>query len=67
MHRIFSTQEVADLCGVAERTVAKWFDSGRLRGWRTYQGTRRIPANRLEQFLERHGMTEMLDRTSRNA
>jgi two-component system, OmpR family, response regulator RpaA len=29
----FTTGQVATLAGVAPRTVSKWFDSGRLRGW----------------------------------
>jgi excisionase family DNA binding protein len=55
--QVFTTSEVARICKVAPRTVGKWFDSGRLRGYRI-PGTqdRRIPRDHLIQFLKEHGM-----------
>lgn len=57
MQQVFTTSEVALICKVAERTVNKWFDSGRLRGYRL-PGTqdRRIPRDHLIRFLKEHGM-----------
>jgi PleD family two-component response regulator len=42
---------------VAPRTVSKWFDSGRLRGYRIPGSQdRRIPREYLIKFLKEHGM-----------
>src|SRR4051794_14810730 len=35
MTDIFTTGQVARICKVSPRTVNKWFDAGRLRGYRT--------------------------------
>ena len=32
--KVFTTGQVAKICKVAPRTVSKWFDSGRLKGYR---------------------------------
>lgn len=54
---IFTTGQIAKICKVAPRTVAKWFDSGRLRGF-AIPGSkdRRIPREHLLRFLKEHGM-----------
>lgn len=53
----FTTVECAKICKVSPRTVAKWFDSGRLRGYRIPgTQTRRIPRYYLVQFLKEHGL-----------
>ena len=54
---ILTTGEVAKACNVASRTVAKWVDTGRLRGYRL-PGTkdRRIPLQQLVRFMKAHGM-----------
>lgn len=31
---VYTTGEVARICQVAPRTVSKWFDTGRLKGYR---------------------------------
>jgi len=56
MANIFTAAEVARICNVAPRTVNKWFDAGRLRGYRI-PGTmdRRIPFADLLAFLTEHG------------
>jgi two-component system, OmpR family, response regulator RpaA len=53
---VFTTGQVARLCNVCPRTVAKWFDSGRLKG-HCLPGSvdRRIPAADLRRFLLDHG------------
>lgn len=56
-NRNFTTGEVAKICKVAARTVSKWFDSGKLRGYRIPGSQdRRIPFGNLVQFLNDHGM-----------
>src|SRR5678809_117517 len=45
------------ICKVAPRTVSKWFDSGRLKGYRIPGSQdRRIPREYLIKFLKEHGM-----------
>ena len=54
---IFTTNQVALICKVAPRTVNKWFDSGRLRGYRIPGSLdRRVPREFLIRFLREHGM-----------
>jgi excisionase family DNA binding protein len=55
---VYTTGQVAKLCSVAPRTVAKWVDSGELKGYRLPGSQdRRIPVKELERFLESHSMT----------
>jgi excisionase family DNA binding protein len=55
--KVFTTGQVAKICKVAPRTVSKWFDSGRLRGYRIPGSQdRRIPREQLIRFLKEHGM-----------
>lgn len=57
MKTIFTTGQVAKICKVAPRTVSKWFDTGRLRGYRIPGSQdRRIPRDHLIRFLKEHGM-----------
>lgn len=60
---VLTTGQVAHLCAVAPRTVSKWFDSGRLRGYRIPGShDRRIPRAELVAFLREHGMFDALRR-----
>lgn len=54
---IYTTGQIATMCKVAPRLVTKWFDSGRLRGYRI-PGTqdRRVPREYLLSFLQEYGM-----------
>ncbi|MDO4585303.1 MAG: response regulator [Planctomycetia bacterium] len=55
--KVFTTGQVARICKVAPRTVSKWFDSGRLKGYRIPGSQdRRIPREYLIKFLKEHGM-----------
>lgn len=55
--QVLTTGEVAKLCNVAPRTVSKWFDSGRLRGYRIPGSKdRRIPLDQLVAFMRAHGL-----------
>ena len=54
---VLTTGEVARICHVAPRTVSKWFDSGRLRGYRIPGSRdRRIPLAQLVAFMRAHGI-----------
>lgn len=54
---VFTTGQVAKICKVAPRTVSKWFDTGRLRGYRIPGSQdRRIPREQLIRFLKEHEM-----------
>lgn len=49
---VFTTGDVSRICHVAPRTVSKWFDSGKLRGYRIPGSQdRRIPREQLIQFM----------------
>lgn len=57
MRMVFTTSQVARICMVAPRTVSKWFDSGRLQGYRIPGSRdRRIPREHLIRFLREHGL-----------
>jgi excisionase family DNA binding protein len=57
LRKVFTTGEVAEICKVAPRTVSKWFDSGRLKGYRIPGSMdRRIPREHLIAFLDEHGI-----------
>lgn len=54
---VFTTGQVARICQVAPRTVSKWFDTGRLHGYRIPGSQdRRIPRHDLVEFMQSHGM-----------
>ena len=54
---VLTTGEVARICRVTPRTVSKWFDSGRLGGYRIPGSRdRRIPVDQLVAFMRRHDM-----------
>ena len=54
---VLTTGEVARACRVAPRTVSKWFDTGKLRGYRIPGSRdRRIPLQQLIAFMRAHGI-----------
>lgn len=54
--RAFTTGQVAKMCKVAGRTVCKWFDSGRLKGYRVPgSNDRRVPRESLVEFMTEYG------------
>ncbi|HPF41651.1 MAG TPA: response regulator [Phycisphaerae bacterium] len=54
---VLTTGEVAKICNVAPRTVSKWFDSGKLRGYRIPGSKdRRIPLDQLVRFMKAHSI-----------
>ena len=56
-NRVFTTGEVATICGVSADTVSRWFDSGQLEGYRLGSGgDRRIPYLNLKKFMIARGI-----------
>jgi excisionase family DNA binding protein len=54
---VLTTGDVARICHVAPRTVSKWFDAGRLRGYRIPGSRdRRIPTEHLLAFMRANGI-----------
>jgi excisionase family DNA binding protein len=59
---VFTTGQVAKICSVAPRTVSKWFDSGKLSGYRLPgSDDRRIPAHELKRFVLKYKISIALD------
>lgn len=57
MRDVLTTGEVARICGVAPRTVSKWFDAGQLRGFKIPGSRdRRIPRESLVRFMKAYGI-----------
>jgi hypothetical protein len=55
--QVFTTGDDAKICRVAPRTISKWFDAGRIKGYRIPgSNDRRIPREALIRFLADHGM-----------
>jgi excisionase family DNA binding protein len=55
--KFYTTTQVARLCGLSHRTIAKLFDAGVIRGYRLPgSGFRRIPEKELLSFLAALGM-----------
>jgi excisionase family DNA binding protein len=63
LKEILTTGQVADICKVAPRTVTKWFDCGRLKGYKIPGSRdRRIPLSELVKFMKEYGIpTDQLD------
>ncbi len=56
-NRVFTTGEVASICGVSADTVSRWFDLGQIEGYRLGPGgDRRIPYDSLRKFMLSHGI-----------
>jgi len=56
-NRVFTTGEVATICGVSADTVSRWFDLGQIDGYRLGPGgDRRIPYESLRKFMLSHGI-----------
>ena len=56
-NRVFTTGEVAAICGVSADTVSRWFDLGQIDGYRLGPGgDRRIPFESLRKFMVSHGI-----------
>lgn len=55
--KVFTSGEVADICGVSSDTVSRWFDLGQIEGYRLGPGgDRRIPYDSLKKFMVSHGI-----------
>lgn len=52
MKDVLTTGQIAKICRVAPRTVSKWFDDGRLKGYRIPGShDRRVPVANLREFM----------------
>lgn len=62
--KVFTSGEVAAICGVSADTVSRWFDLGQIEGYRLGPGgDRRIPYAALRKFMLSHGIPlERLER-----
>lgn len=57
MQEAFTTGQIAEMIHVHTRTVAKWFDQGKLRGYRVSTSqARRVPREALLAFLNEYGL-----------
>ena len=57
MKDVLTTGQVAKICKVTIRTVIKWFESGRLQGYKIPESKdRRIPRESLRRFLLEYGV-----------
>ena len=56
-NKVFTSGEVAQICGVSPDTVSRWFDLGQIEGYRLGPGgDRRIPYDGLRKFMLNHGI-----------
>lgn len=56
-NKVFTSGEVAQICGVSPDTVSRWFDLGQIEGYRLGPGgDRRIPYDSLRSFMLNHGI-----------
>ena len=54
---VFTSGEVAEICGVSADTVSRWFDLRQIEGYRLGPGgDRRIPYESLKKFMITHGI-----------
>ncbi len=56
MTKYLTTNQIAGILGVSERTVANWIDRGHLDAFRTPGGHRRVTPAAARQFLTARGM-----------
>jgi excisionase family DNA binding protein len=54
LRKFYTTKQIADMCGVHITTAIRWIDGGELRAFRTPGGRRRVTAEDLRGFVERH-------------
>jgi len=61
--QVFTTGQISRLCRVSVKTVKKWFDSGKLTGFRIPDsGDRRVTRDSLLRFMRRYDIpTDLLD------
>ena len=56
-NKVFTSGEVAQICGVSPDTVSRWFDLGQIERYRLGPGgDRRIPYDGLRNFMINHGI-----------
>lgn len=55
---VYTTKEVADICGMSQHVILREFDAGRLPGFRFPDGHRRVTRLGLLMFMTTHGIPE---------
>jgi excisionase family DNA binding protein len=61
--RAYTTGEIAEICQVTKRTVIKWIDSGKLRGYvLPVSNHRRVAADELRRFMRKHDIPDLKGR-----
>lgn len=59
--QIFTTGQVATVCGVSPRTAAKWIDDKKIEGYRIPgSADRRVSRQALIDFIKAHNMPETM-------
>ena len=54
---VYTTGQVADLCGLSQQTVIRCFERGELEGFKIPGSRdRRIPEKALLKFMQKHGI-----------
>jgi excisionase family DNA binding protein len=54
LRKFFTTKQIAEMCGVHITTAIRWIDAGSIQAYRTPGGRRRVAADELRTFLEKH-------------
>lgn len=58
MKMMFTTGEVAKICHVKTSTITRWFDAGKLKGYRVPNSQhRRVKRDALLSFLDEYGLS----------
>jgi excisionase family DNA binding protein len=60
VRKFFTTKQIAEMCGVHITTAIRWIDGGELRAYRTPGGRRRVAADELQGFLDKHKIPVLL-------
>jgi MerR family transcriptional regulator, light-induced transcriptional regulator len=59
VNQVYSTREMAQMCGVNESTIKRWADSGKLRCMKTPGGHRKFRIKDVLAFLSEYGFEAM--------
>jgi excisionase family DNA binding protein len=59
--KVYSTFEVAKILNVFSNTVIHWMNTGKLKGYKTPGGHRRIPKNELLRFIRENNLVKYIE------
>ncbi len=54
LRKFYTTKDIAELCGVHITTAIRWIDAGQIKAFRTPGGRRRVAADEVRAFIEKH-------------